>query len=174
MADSDHENPPKRRRLDHECAPSQHAHDLLPKPAMDARDKDDCEQMVLPSKHGKDGSSAIASNSKHAAKAVASFLSEHIPQQYAAHGDGLGIGTPPARDPNTKYCYRHRPDLKCRRIVDEEGMDQLQQVPISTCKPFLLPLTILGRSSSASHRTTSRTSRTCGRSSRPRRPRTAR
>ena len=41
-----------------------------------------------------------------------------------------------AARPNTKYCYRHRPDLKCRRQADEPSMEQLQQVwifPIKYC-----------------------------------------
>ena len=137
MANLNRESPPKRRRLDDDYNRRQHAHDFLPKTAMDTRDKDDCEQTSLASKYGKDGSSAIASNSKHATQAVASFLSEHIPQQYGPQGNSHAMPMPPSRDPSTRYCYRHRPDLKCRRTVDEEGMDQLQQA----CLPN--PLTAL-------------------------------
>ena len=60
-------------------------------------------------------------------KNVAPFLAKHIPEQYAPLG---------SRDPelhelskaNSKYCYRHRPDLKCRRQADEPSMDKLQRV----------------------------------------------
>ena len=61
---------------------------------------------------------------------VGPFLSKHIPQQYAPQGpsgqeqsqlDGDEKG-------NTKYCYRHRPDIKCRRQADELTMEQLQKV----------------------------------------------
>lgn len=60
-------------------------------------------------------------------KNVAPFLAKHIPGQYAPLG---------SRDSelyelskaNSKYCYRHRPDLKCRRQADEPSMDKLQRV----------------------------------------------
>lgn len=58
-------------------------------------------------------------------KDVAPFLSKHIPDQYSS--------APPAKDTtapqaNTRFCYRHRPDLKCRRQADEMTMDHLQKV----------------------------------------------
>lgn len=63
---------------------------------------------------------------------VAPFLAKHIPEQYAPLG-----GSDKPKDlsgnpnSNTKYCYRHRPDLKCRRQADEPSMDQLQHVSVS-------------------------------------------
>ena len=74
---------------------------------------------------------------KLANKNVAPFLAKHIPEQYAPLG---------SRDPelhelskaNSKYCYRHRPDLKCRRQADEPSMDKLQRV----C--FFHPFSLLG------------------------------
>lgn len=63
-------------------------------------------------------------------QAVTPFLREHIPGLYAP------IGKPnfPANvdfsassaDPNSKFCYRHRPDSKCRRAADESKMGAIQ------------------------------------------------
>lgn len=65
---------------------------------------------------------------------VTPFLREHIPGIYAP------IGKPDVqnennnsliqkRDPtNSKFCYRHRPDAKCRRAADESKMVLIQSV----------------------------------------------
>ena len=71
---------------------------------------------------------SISATSKHAGQTVAPFLAKHIPEQYAPVG-GLDVSVnAKMKDPNTKYCYRHRPDLKCRRQANEPSMDQLQHV----------------------------------------------
>ncbi|KAL8706097.1 MAG: hypothetical protein Q9201_000799 [Fulgogasparrea decipioides] len=77
--------------------------------------------------HPNDGATiSISASSRLAGQAVAPFLAQHIPNQYAPLG-GLPASDKSANaDPNTKYCYRHRPDLKCRRQADEPSMDQLQ------------------------------------------------
>lgn len=69
------------------------------------------------------------SKSKLADETVAPFLAKHIPSQYAPLGTNpsKSIGTPPPHM-NSRYCYRHRPDLKCRRQADEPSMDHLQWV----------------------------------------------
>ncbi|ROT40806.1 sulfur controller 2 [Sodiomyces alkalinus F11] len=63
-------------------------------------------------------------------KTVTPFLREHIPGLYAP------IGKPEThasqeirkeRDPNSKFCYRHRPDAKCRRAADEKKMVNIQR-----------------------------------------------
>ncbi|KAF7563951.1 hypothetical protein G7046_g131 [Stylonectria norvegica] len=67
-------------------------------------------------------------------KTVSPFLKQHIPNLYAPVGKGLQqIGpssdstpTPRKRDPNSKFCYRHRPDSKCRRAADETKMGFIQ------------------------------------------------
>ena len=64
--------------------------------------------------------------SKHAGQAVAPFLARHIPEQYAPMGGVDAYGKTKRKDPNTKFCYRHRPDLKCRRQANEPSMDQMQ------------------------------------------------
>ncbi len=69
---------------------------------------------------------SISASSKHAGETVAPFLARHIPNQYAPGGGLDAEGNAKQKDPNTKYCYRHRPDLKCRRQANEPSMDQLQ------------------------------------------------
>ena len=71
---------------------------------------------------------SISATSKQAGRTVAPFLAKHIPDQYAPTGGGPDISTRGQKDSNTKYCYRHRPDLKCRRQANEPSMDQLQHV----------------------------------------------
>ena len=65
---------------------------------------------------------SMSASSKHAGQTVAPFLARHIPDQYAP------MGKAKRTDPNTKYCYRHHPDLKCQRQANEPSMDQLQHV----------------------------------------------
>ncbi|KAK7726683.1 hypothetical protein SLS57_003244 [Botryosphaeria dothidea] len=74
----------------------------------------------------KDDSISISSTSKQAAKNIQPFLAQHIPNQYNP------LGNPPQpvamnNKSNTKYCYRHRPDVKCRRQANEPSMEQLQK-----------------------------------------------
>lgn len=75
---------------------------------------------------------SVSAATRLAEQTVAPFLAKHIPEQYAP----LGISDKPkdslVNPKNTKYCYRHRPDLKCRRQADEPSMDQLQHVSTSS------------------------------------------
>ena len=82
----------------------------------------------------KDHKIAISSTSKQAGQTVAPFLAKHIPEQYnpfSRPADSLRSPTLGPSSTNTKYCYRHRPDLKCRRQANEPSMEQLQNVPSS-------------------------------------------
>ncbi|KAL9084394.1 MAG: hypothetical protein Q9165_008108 [Trypethelium subeluteriae] len=77
----------------------------------------------------KDHNIAISSTSKHAGQMVAPFLAEHIPEQYNPFNRPPETSKSPPivqNSTNTKYCYRHRPDLKCRRQANEPSMEQLQ------------------------------------------------
>jgi F-box/WD-40 domain protein MET30 len=60
-------------------------------------------------------------------KTVAPFLKEHIPSLYAPVGKSRNEQSAREKNPNTKYCYRHRPDSKCRRSADEAKMVMIQQ-----------------------------------------------
>lgn len=76
---------------------------------------------------GVDAVITMDSTTKMAGQSVAPFLAKHIPDQYAP------LGVPQStmstkKDPNTKFCYRHRPDSKCRRTADEPTMENLQRV----------------------------------------------
>ncbi|KAJ4992322.1 sulfur metabolite repression control protein [Stagonosporopsis vannaccii] len=66
---------------------------------------------------------AQASKSKKIEKMITPYLAQHIPQQY----NPLGGPDASPDNSNTKFCYRHRPDLLCRRQADEPSMEQLQQ-----------------------------------------------
>ena len=72
---------------------------------------------------------SLSAMSKAAEQNVAPFLAKHIPGQYTP---GRGLEGPnrdqQAKDTSTQYCYRHRPDNKCRRQADDTSMGQLQQV----------------------------------------------
>lgn len=63
-------------------------------------------------------------------ESVAPFLARHIPEQYAPLGS-RDNELAESNKANSKYCYRHRPDLKCRRQADEPSMDKLQRVRLS-------------------------------------------
>ncbi|KAL3417424.1 sulfur controller-2 [Phlyctema vagabunda] len=76
--------------------------------------------------HTSDSAISISSTSKLAGRTVAPFLAKHIPAQYAAMGPTTLSATPSKKNPNTKYCYRHRPDSLCRRTADEPTMEKLQ------------------------------------------------
>lgn len=69
----------------------------------------------------------ISTFGKQATHSIAPFLARHIPEQYAPLGKQSFQQTHPDKS-NTKFCYRHRPDLKCRRQANEPSMDQLQNV----------------------------------------------
>lgn len=68
-------------------------------------------------------------------QSVTPFLREHIPGLYAPIGkpDLPSMAAITTKDPNSKYCYRHRPDSKCRRAADETKMGLIQSV--CSCPP---------------------------------------
>ena len=67
---------------------------------------------------------SISSTTEQARQAIVPFLAKHIPEQYAPRSTPIA----PTTDNSKKYCNRHRPDLRCRRQVNEPSMDQLQSV----------------------------------------------
>lgn len=76
--------------------------------------------------------------SKLAGKTIVTpFLKEHVPEMYAPvskiESSQMFKPSRPT-DPNSKYCYRHQPDSKCRKAADEDKMVMLQSV---SC-PWLL------------------------------------
>ena len=72
---------------------------------------------------------SIPSTSRHAGQTVAPFLAKHIPMQYNPLGNPQQPqpnDTDLPSDSNSRFCYRHRPDIKCRRQANEPSMEQLQ------------------------------------------------
>jgi hypothetical protein len=63
-------------------------------------------------------------------KTVTPFLKEHIPGIYAPIGKVDNQETARRKDPNSRYCYRHRPDSKCRKAADEKKMAMIQSVRV--------------------------------------------
>jgi len=99
----------------------------------------DHEHEGLKSRHQHTGSVSMGENSsdrnisiptasKHADHAIAPFLAKHIPMQYNPIGHMQQSPQQSDESPSTstKFCYRHRPDLKCRRQANEPSMEQLQ------------------------------------------------
>jgi len=78
---------------------------------------------------------------------ITPYLAHHIPHQYNPLGDASHAAA------DTKFCYRHRPDLLCRRQADEPSMEQLQEAgPTTPPSLHVLPtdsLQELGRESQA-------------------------
>lgn len=84
---------------------------------------DDAHPDSNPAPHLTDASTTPANLAN---ENVAPFLARHVPEQYAPLGLRPLQLSEPSRA-NSKYCYRHRPDLKCRRQADEPSMDNLQR-----------------------------------------------
>ncbi|GAP87709.1 putative F-box and WD-40 domain-containing protein MET30 [Rosellinia necatrix] len=79
---------------------------------------------------GEDDASRLPNISQQSmSQSVTPFLREHIPSLYAPIGkpDLPSISSLKNKDPNSKYCYRHRPDSKCRRAADESKMALIQR-----------------------------------------------
>ncbi len=119
--------PRKRRRLsgllsDPAATPTalreSHDHEVGAKEHHERRSKDQEREIIT----------STASSARLVSQAVAPFLARHIPNQYAPLGSANGGSTIPPGDPNSKFCYRHRPDLLCRRQADEPSMGKLQKV----------------------------------------------
>lgn len=133
MNDDDEEHlgsPTKRRRISRSGVDS--STHVFKQPANgDFNDYDACSPMAqdigTKTQGDPDAIMSLSAATRLAGQTVAPFLAKHIPEQYAPLG---GIDKPKDSpvNPNlsTKYCYRHRPDLKCRRQADEPSMDQLQ------------------------------------------------
>ncbi len=124
--------PPKRRRIS--LGGDGMASHVYNRPNMSALRGSEDSSSLLPEFYAQNppeegAKCSIPTITKLAGQSIAPFLARHIPAQYAPLG---GVDKP--RDssanvnPNTRYCYRHRPDLKCRRQVNEPSMDQLQHV----------------------------------------------
>lgn len=82
-------------------------------------------------RHGEDDSSRLPNISQqYMNQSMTPFLREHIPTLYApiSKPDLPSMVNLKDKDPNSKYCYRHSPDSKCRRAADESKMALIQSV----------------------------------------------
>lgn len=88
-------------------------------------DKEDCDRF-----HPEEDRSRLANmvtmSPALIRQTVMPFLKEHIPELYAPIGKADNQETSRRKDPNSKYCYRHRPDSKCRKAADEKKMATIQ------------------------------------------------
>ncbi|KAF2027175.1 F-box/WD repeat-containing protein pof1 [Setomelanomma holmii] len=78
--------------------------------------------------HGDSVDDADERKSKKMGELITPYLARHIPPQYNPLGgdrDGRSHDVPQS-PANTKFCYRHRPDMLCRREADGPTMDELQ------------------------------------------------
>lgn len=102
---------------------------LTPKQVEDSNMKplrDNCDRR----RPGEDDASRLPNISRQSmSQSVTPFLREHIPSLYAPIGkpDLPSMVSLKNKDPNSKYCYRHRPDSKCRRAADESKMALIQR-----------------------------------------------
>jgi len=63
-------------------------------------------------------------------QAVTPYLKEHVPNLYSPVSkiEASHTRTSFTKNFNSKYCYRHRPDSKCRKSADEDKMAMIQSV----------------------------------------------
>ena len=145
------QRPSKRRRLSPPTGDFQNQ-DKLPQPGLLESPENSPERnagSTEQSRSEENGNITLSATSKLAGQTVAPFLAKHIPAQYAHMGPIDSSGSPKNNDSNTKYCYRHRPDLKCRRQANEPSMEQLQHVSPEGCISYIKKLTVpLGAGSS--------------------------
>ena len=134
LSKSSPSKPPAPSQLQTRRSSLHHAAMILSLDDRDTEMQDHKEGHCLPkrteserSTFGTEAGITLSSSSRHAGRTVAPFLAQHIPEQYAPQGQPLAPAEGES-DPDTKYCYRHRPDLKCRRQADEPSMEQLQSV----------------------------------------------
>jgi hypothetical protein len=105
-----------------------------------------------------------ATLNEQAEQAIAPFLKKHIPDQYGALGSTRPQHQSHTDKSNTKFCYRHRPDIKCRRQANEPSMEHLQKVGSTALSTSRLANALL-RSLGTSHSQTSKGFHTHGRCS---------
>ncbi|KYK56492.1 sulfur controller-2 [Drechmeria coniospora] len=124
------QNGEARRAIDHESSSLSSSHDAVdPSPLLNGNQaplRDNCERR----RPDEDIIRRKKMPTELVTKTVSPFLKEHIPGIYApvgkGHRDGAGTDQVRKTDPNTRYCYRHRPDSKCRRAADESKMGFIQ------------------------------------------------
>lgn len=90
-----------------------------------------CERR-RPEERQEDRSRLINMPSNLVGQTVTPYLKEHVPNLYApvskiASSHSMELSTT-RKNYNSKFCYRHRPDSKCRKAADEDKMVMIQTV----------------------------------------------
>ncbi|RAL13838.1 F-box/WD repeat-containing protein [Aspergillus homomorphus CBS 101889] len=113
------------RQDDHMLVPSRPPlQSIFGGPAEDVDYIDDADSDNKHELHGPPDLNATSASL--AVNSVAPFLARHVPEQYGALGP-QNKGPVELSGVDSRYCYRHRPDRKCRRQADEPTMDKLQR-----------------------------------------------
>lgn len=84
-----------------------------------------------PEEEQEDKSRLVNMSSTLVGQTVTPFLKEHVPSLYAPVSKiESAYPNEPSRQKeyNSKFCYRHRPDSKCRKAADENKMAMIQSV----------------------------------------------
>lgn len=120
------ESPRKRRRLSDTCLES----DTEKAGSHNRRSSTgNAEKDFERSGDEQNDNGSVIPASNLAGKNIAPFITRHIRDLYAPMNRYEPTEKPNVMmSSNSRYCYRHRPDLKCRRQADELSMDQLQNV----------------------------------------------
>lgn len=82
-----------------------------------------------PEEEQEDKSRLVNMSSSLVGQTVTPFLREHVPSLYAPVSkiESAYLNEPSRqKEYNSKYCYRHRPDSKCRKAADENKMAMIQ------------------------------------------------
>lgn len=106
--------------------------DLEPTPDVDrARLKEQNCDRRRPEEENDDRPRLVNMPHGLANQTVTPFLKEHVPNLYAPVSK-IETSSQQAhlvpKNFNSKYCYRHRPDSKCRKAADEDKMAMIQSV----------------------------------------------
>ncbi|PGH04342.1 hypothetical protein AJ79_07122 [Helicocarpus griseus UAMH5409] len=117
-----HDESPRKRRKLSESTPERETWDIASETrptTSQLHDLDRPRESIIGDNSSESPSASAAD------KNIAPFLTRHIRDHYAP----MNRFEPQKieRNPNSRYCYRHRPDLKCRRQADELTMDQMQR-----------------------------------------------
>lgn len=104
-----------------------------PSPAVDrARLKEQNCDRRRPEEENEDKPRLSNMPSSLVGQTVTPFLKEHVPSLYAPiskiESSTSALEPSTQKNFNSKYCYRHRPDSKCRKAADEDKMAMIQSV----------------------------------------------
>lgn len=102
-------------------------------PRPDIQDHTSIQQPSRTEEEDRDRSRLAKMPTDLVGQSVSPFLKEHIPSTVGKQTqDGhttfdLSLEGPRPKPSNTRFCYRHSPDSKCRRAADETKMGMIQK-----------------------------------------------